>query len=114
LPEAKSGVSVFGDQRNKNYHRSPDPPADPAQIKKSLEKIQGQLDDVIKKLKTYNEFQDGEAVSKGERDLDKSYSRTPVDQQMAKLLDKKKDLEAQIGDLVDEARKKGVDPGQLR
>ena len=53
-------------------------------------------------------------VSTGERDTSKGYSRTPVDQQMNQLLNKKKDLESQIGDLLDEARKKGIDPGQLR
>lgn len=85
-----------------------------SRIKKSLDKLQAQLDDVNKKLQTFKEFQDGEPVSKGERDLSKGYSRTPVDQQIAQLQDKRKDLEQQIGDLLDEARKKGIDPGQLR
>jgi hypothetical protein len=108
---AKGGVSVVGDKGNLSYHATPAHPADPAtveRIKKS------QLDDVNNKLKSYKQFQDGDAVSKGERDMSKPYSRTPVDQQMAQLLDKKKQLEDQIGDLLDEARKKGVDPGQLR
>jgi len=65
-------------------------------------------------LKSYKQFEDGEPVSKGERDTSKGYSRTPVDQQMSQLLDKKKQLATQIGDLLDEARKKGIDPGQLR
>jgi hypothetical protein len=69
---------------------------------------------VNSKLKSYKQFEDGEPVSKGERDTSKGYSRTPVDQQMGQLLDKKKQLETQIGDLLDEARKKGIDPGQLR
>lgn len=117
LSGAKGPVSVVGDKRSQNCPMSPNQPADAAtvsRINKDLEKLQGQLDDVNKKLKSYKEFQDGEAVSKGERDLDKYYSRVPVDQQMAKLLDKKKELEGQIGDLYDEARKKGIDPGQLR
>src|SRR5271170_498716 len=114
---AKGGVSVVGDKRNLNYHATPPHPADPAtveRIKKSLQKLQTQLDDVNTKLKSYKQFQDGDAVSKGERDMSKPYSRTPVDQQMAQLLDKKKQFEGQIGDLLDEARKKGIDPGQLR
>lgn len=114
---SRGGVSVIGDKRNQNSHLGSTQPADTAtasSIKKSLEKLQSQLDDVNMKLKSYKDFQDGEAVSKGERDLSKSYSRVPVDQQMVQLLDKKKQLESQIGDLLDEARKKGVDPGQLR
>ena len=117
LAGTKGGISVVGDKSNKNYHMGSNAPADPAtvaRIKKSLDKLQTQLDDVNNKLKSYKQFQDGEAVSTGERDTSKGYSRTPVDQQMNQLLNKKKELESQIGDLLDEARKKGIDPGQLR
>jgi hypothetical protein len=117
MPGGKGGVSVVGNKRNANSGPNSVQPADAATasgIKKNLEKLQSQLDDVNKKLGSYKDFQDGEAVSKGERDMSKSYSRVPVDQQMAQLLDKKKELEGQIGDLLDEARKKGVTPGQLR
>jgi hypothetical protein len=37
-----------------------------------------------------------------------------VDQQITSLQDKKKQLEVKIGALLDEARKKGVQPGDLR
>lgn len=116
LPTGKDGVSVVGDKRNKVYH-SGSQTADPvtaARIKNDLVKLQKQLDDVKTKLKTYKEFQEGEPVSKGERDMSQAYSRTPVDQQMQHLLDKKKQLETQIGDLLDDARKRGIDPGDLR
>ena len=114
---SKGGVSVVGDKHNLNYHLTPTPSADPAtvdRIKKNLQKLQSQLDDVNSKLKSYKQFQDGDPVSKGERDMSKGYSRTPVDQQIVQLLDKRKQLESQIGDLLDEARKKGIDSGQLR
>jgi hypothetical protein len=114
---AKGSVSVVGDKHNKNYKMTPPQTADPAtvaRIKKDLDKLQTQLDDTNKKLKTYKEFQEGEAVSRGERDMSKGYSRVPVDQQMSLLVEKKKLLEGQIGDLLDEARKKGIEPGQLR
>jgi hypothetical protein len=117
MANVKGGVSVVGDKRSQNYHMTPAQTADGAtvdRIKKSLQKLQGQLDDVNAKLASYKQFQDGEAVSTGERDMSKGYSRTPIDQQMIQLQNKKKDLTTQIGDLVDEARKKGIDPGQLR
>ncbi|MGB7495998.1 MAG: hypothetical protein WBR14_22885 [Candidatus Acidiferrum sp.] len=65
-------------------------------------------------MKSYAEFLHGDPVSSGARDMSKGYSRTPVDQQISQLQEKKKQLEAQIGDLLDEARKKHIDPGQLR
>jgi hypothetical protein len=117
LAGGKGGVSVVGDKGNKNYHMGSAQTADAAtvdRIKKDLAKLQSQLDDVNSKLKSYKEFQSGEPVSTDERDVSKGVSRTPVDQQMNQLLGKKKQLETQIGDLVDEARKKGIDAAQLR
>ena len=117
IAHGKGGLSVVGDKRNQNYHMTANKPADPAtvaRIKKELGKLQSQLNDVNKKLQTYKEFQQGEAVSSGARDMSKAYSRTPVDQQITQLLEKKKQLESQMDELLDEARKKGIDPGQLR
>jgi hypothetical protein len=109
-------VKASADKRNQNS-TAPKQTADPAtvdRIRKSLQKLQSQLDDVNKKLKGYNDFMKGEAVSTGSREIDKGVNRVPVDQQIAQLQEKKKQLEEQIGDLYDEARKKGIDPGQLR
>jgi hypothetical protein len=117
MSNVKGGVSVVGDKRNQNYKVTPGQTADSAtvdRIKKSLQKLQGQLDDVNAKLASYKQFLDGEPVSTGERDMSKGYSRTPVDQQIIQLENKKKDLTLQIGDLWDEARKKGIDSSQLR
>jgi hypothetical protein len=117
LGDVKGGVSVVGDKRNQNYHMTPTQTADTAtvdRIKKTLQKLQSQLDEVNAKLASYKQFQNGEPVSSGGRDTSKGYSRTPVDQQMNQLLSKKNDLSTQMGDLLDEARKKGIDPGQLR
>ena len=117
LATKKSGVSVVGDKRNQNYRFGSGQTADPAtvqRLKKNLEKLQSQLDDVNSKLKTYKEFLEGAPVSKGERDISKGYSRTPVDQQITQLTDKKKQLEEQIDDQLAQARKLGIDPGQLR
>lgn len=78
----------------------PEHPADSATVarrKKDPEKLQSQLDDVNEKLKTYKQFQEGEAVSQGERDMSKAYRRVPVDQQMAQLLDKKKSCKGRQG-----------------
>ena len=112
LPTGKPGV----DKRNQNA-RPTGQTADPAtieRIRKNLEKLQSQLDDVNKKLKSLKDFMEGEAVSTGARDLDKGLNRVPVDQQIIQLQDKKKTIEAELSDLWDEARKKGIDPGQLR
>jgi uncharacterized protein (UPF0335 family) len=114
LPVAKS-VAVPRGQANQSSNGTVKADAATVErIRKNLERLQDQLDDVEKKLKSYKEFLEGETVSTGARDMGKGVVRTPVDQQIAQLQDKKKKLEDQIGDLYDEARKKGIDPGQLR
>lgn len=115
LRDASGNVSVVGDQRNRKYSLTPEADSASAnRFRQSLEKLQKQLDDVNKQLASYKQFLDGEPVSQGARDMSQGYSRTPVIQQIAKLQTKKKELQAQIDTLLDEARKKGVEPGQLR
>ena len=111
------GVSVVGDKRNKNYHMTSPQTADPgtiSRIRKDLEKLGAQLDDTNKKLTELKRFEAGESLNDGGRQINKGLNRVPVDQQIFQLQESKKKLEAQIGDLLDEARKKGIDPGQLR
>jgi len=113
----RTGVSVVGDKRNQNYHMSPEQTADPAtvsRIRKGLEKLNSQLADTNGKLVELRNFQSGENLNAGGRQINKGLNRVPVDQQIAQLETSKKKLEGQIGDLLDEARKKGIDPGQLR
>lgn len=110
-------VSVVGDKRNQNYHMSPAQRADPAtvsRIRKSLETLNSQLQDTNQKLVQLKSFQAGETVNDGGRQINKGINRVPVDQQIVQLQDSKKKLQAQIGDLWDQARKEGIDPGQLR
>lgn len=112
-----AGVSVVGDKRNQNYRMGSPSSADPAtvsHIRKDLEKLNSQLDDTNQKLRALKAFEAGEPVKGGGQQVDKGLNRIPVDQQIVQLEASKKKLEAQIGDLLDEARKRGIDPGQLR
>ena len=106
-----------GRKQTQKYQMTPNKPADPAtvaRLKTSLEKLQDQLDAVNRKLEAYKQFQQGEPVSTGGQDVSAGYIRTPVNQQMSGLVEKKKKLEGQLDDLWEEARRKGVEPGQLR
>ena len=112
-----SSVSVVGDKRNQNYHMTPQHPADAAtvsRIRTNLEKLNAQLDNTNQKLTALKNFQAGEPSKDTGETSNSGINRVPVDQQIVKLEASKKKLETQIGDLLDEARKKGVDPGQLR
>lgn len=110
-------VSVVGNSKN-SAKASSNAKADPQYIagtRKELAKLQSQLDDTDKQLSDLKDFSEGKApaTSSGYQ-LNKGYNRVPVDQQITSLQDKKKQLQDKIGALLDEARKKGVEPGDLR
>jgi hypothetical protein len=83
-------------------------------VKKQLQKLQSDLDDTNKQLSDLKDFSEGKAPAPGGYQINKGYNRVPVDQQISGLEDKKKQLEAKMDALLDEARKKGVQPGDLR
>jgi hypothetical protein len=110
-------VSVVGNSKKTTTKAGDGTAADPqyiASAKKQLEKLQSQLDDTKNELKALRDFQEGKAPEPAGYPLGKGYNRVPVDQQIASLEAKQKQLEDKISDLLDEARKKGVLPGQLR
>ncbi|MGC1613861.1 MAG: hypothetical protein WA736_04185 [Candidatus Acidiferrum sp.] len=110
-------VSVVGNSKGPGKPGS-DAKADPqyiANVRKQLEKLQSQLDDTEKQLEDLKNFSEGKgATTSGGYEFTKGYNRVPVDQQISNLQAKKSQLEGKIGALLDEARKKGVEPGDLR
>jgi hypothetical protein len=86
-----------------------------ANTRKELAKLQSQLDDTNQQLADLKDFSEGKApATSSGYPINKGYNRVPVDQQITSLQDKKKQLEDKIGALLDEARKRGVQPGDLR
>jgi hypothetical protein len=110
-------VSVVGNSKNLGKG-GPDSKADGqyiANTRKELQKLQAQLDDSQKQLRDLKDFSEGKApATSSGYPINKGYNRVPVDQQITSLEDKTKQLRYKIDALVDEARKKGVDPGDLR
>ena len=117
LSDAVGSVSVVGDAKGKPKS-SPARAANEsyaASAKKQLEKTQKQIEDVDKQIVDLKNFSAGESSNNASGiKLNKSYNREPIEVQIRALQNKKKDLQSQIDALLDEARKKGVEPGQLR
>jgi hypothetical protein len=119
LSHANGAVSVVGDANN-NPKTKPAAakPADAqyiASVRKQLEKWQEQITEVEKQLVDLKNFSSGEPSSGSSGiKLNKSMDRDPIEVQIRELQAKKKDLEAKTDALLDEARKRGVEPGQLR
>jgi hypothetical protein len=110
-------VSVVGNSKNLGKPGS-DGKADPkyiADVKKQLQKLQSDLDDTNKQLSDLKDFNGGKPASTSSGyPINKGYNRVPVDQQITNLQAKKKQLEEKMDTLLEEARKKGVEPGDLR
>jgi len=110
-------VSVVGDSKNLG-EGSPDSKADGqyiANTRKELQKLRSQLDDANKQLRDLKDFSKGKApATSSGYPINKGYNRVPVDQQITSLEDRTKQLRDKIDALADEARKKGVEPGDLR
>jgi hypothetical protein len=110
-------ISVVGNSKNPGKFGT-GAKADPqyiANTRKELAKLRGQLDDADKQLTDLKDFSEGKApATSGGYQINKGYNREPVDQQIVGLQEKKKQLQDKIDALLDEARKKGVQPGDLR
>jgi hypothetical protein len=118
LSGSNGTVSVVGDPKSKPKTATSSKPADAqyvASTRKQLEKLQSQIADADKQITDLTNFSKGEpSTDAGGIKLNKGYNREPIEVQIRVLQEKKKDLQAQIEALLDEARKKGVEPGQLR
>jgi hypothetical protein len=117
LSGANGAVSVVGDPKNKPKPASSKPANAQyvASVRKQLDKLQGEVAGIDKQLLDLKNFSAGEpSTSASGIKLNKSYEREPIEVQMRALQDKKKDLESKIDTLLDEARKKGVESGELR
>jgi hypothetical protein len=115
LSDVKGPVSVVGGAAGKAPAGSK--AVDPgyvAEAKKKLEKLWTDMAVAGRQIAKLREFNAGEPVGTSDREFHKGYNMQPVDQQIAALEAKKRDLQAKIDLLLDEARKKGVEPGQLR
>jgi hypothetical protein len=117
LSDANGAISVVGDAKSKPKPGSSKPANAQyvASVRKQLEKLEQQIADVDKQLVDLKNFSAGEpSASASGIKLNKSYNREPIEVQIRALQEKRKDLQSKVDALLDEARKKGVEPGQLR
>ena len=117
LADSNGHISVVGDPKHAARGGSSGQRADPqyiASTKKQLEKLDTELADTNRKLAALKDFNAGESVSYSGYQYRKGYDREPVNDQIRELEEKKKQTHGKIDALLEEARKRGVEPGQLR
>jgi hypothetical protein len=125
LADAGGTISVVGDVRNTSKTRTttegkskPDKPVDPrliAGLRQQLDKLQAQLAEVDRQLTDLKDFSKGSAKSSGGIQRNTwAYNTSSVDEQLRTLQANRSRIRAAIDSLYDNARKNGIEPGQLR
>jgi chromosome segregation ATPase len=85
-----------------------------ARYRDQIRPLRQQLEITEKQLSDVRNFKGENSSSSGGINMSQNYSMTPVEDQVKQLEAKRKDLQKQIEAIEDEARKNGVEPGQLR
>ena len=79
-----------------------------------LHKLNIQLETINKKIAELRNFKAENSSPSGGINMHQRYDRTPVEEQVKELEEKKKHSQGQIEAVEDQARKNGFEPGQLR
>jgi hypothetical protein len=83
-------------------------------MRAKLEKLAAQIKDADKQIDDLKRFRAGETSGDASHQWNRGYNRTPIPEQIAKLEQKRSQLQAQVEAIYDEARKRDIQPGQLR
>jgi hypothetical protein len=82
--------------------------------REQLRQLREQQDGVDKKISEFRNFKADNSSPSGGINARTRYSMTPAEDEIKQLEEKKKQIQAKIDAIEDEARKNGVEPGQLR
>jgi hypothetical protein len=107
---AKTGESPSSTSSSANEARQ-------QQIENYRNQIQGykdQIDSIDKRIDQLKNFKAENTSPSGGINIHQGYNMVPLEDQVKQLEDKKKQLQAKIDDTEVQARKNGIDPGDLR
>jgi prefoldin subunit 5 len=122
----KTGVSVVGDANKSNARHSDARKDDQENDHQSLyqqqmeeyrsqiRELRDRVEAVDKRIAQLKDFKADNTSASGGIDMHQRYNMVPLADQVKQLEDAKKKLQAQIEDIENEARKIGIEPGELR
>jgi len=76
--------------------------------------LRKKIDATDQRIAQYKNFKADDSSPNGGINPNKGYSMVPLDEQVKRLEEKKKQLLANIEDLENQAKKEGIEPGELR
>jgi hypothetical protein len=113
-------VSVVGTNRPAERETESSESADDPRRGKTLRyraaiaELRGKIDAADQRIAQYKNFKAEDSSPNGGINPHKGYSMVPLDEQVKQLEEKKKQLLANIEDLENQAKKEGIEPGELR
>lgn len=117
------GVSVVGDSSGAAARKPEDKKTDArgqsgqsavASFRKELQSLRGQLEQTEKQISDLRNFKaDNTSPSDGLK-MTGRYNMVPLEEQIRQLEAKRRQIQARIDDVEDQARKLGIEPGDLR
>jgi hypothetical protein len=94
---------------------NPDPRAEKVrQYRDAIDQARTQIADADARIAKLKDFKGENVAPSGGINPSQTYNMVPPDEQVKQLETRKKQLEAKIDDLENQARKEGMDPGELR
>ncbi|HUL15252.1 MAG TPA: hypothetical protein VLV88_04590 [Terriglobales bacterium] len=84
------------------------------QLRSELARLQAQMNDTDQKIAQLKNIQSGATSGNSEMQLHHGYNMDPLPDQIKKLEDKKTQIQTQMDAIYEQARKNGIEPGQLR
>ena len=79
-----------------------------------IEQLQAQIEAADKRIAQLKNFKAENAAPSGGINPTQGYNMVPVEEQVKQLEEKKKQLNARIEDVENDAKKNGIEPGELR
>lgn len=107
-PVGKSGPEDARQQQNDARQRQID------NYRNQIAEIRAQMDSIDERIGQLKSFKGENTSASGGIHPNQGYNMVPLEDQVKQLEGKKKQLESKIGDIEGEARKNGIDPGDLR
>jgi hypothetical protein len=127
LKSVKTGVSVVGDAnkstttRHSHARKGDEENDNPSPHQQQVEEYRSQIRElrdrieaVDKRIAQLKDFKAENTTASAGIDLHQKYNMEPLADQVKELEGAKKKLQAEIEDIENEARKSGIEPGELR
>jgi chromosome segregation ATPase len=112
--DANSSNSAKSSARSEGAHVASARNNEIENYREQLRQLQAQLDATDRKIEELRNFKGNNSSPSGGINPDRGYTMTPIGDQIKQLEDKKKQIQDKIDAVTDEARKKGIEPGDLR